>query len=72
MRWSPQFALEVTASSGNTVTVRYAHHQPSDASCCPSLPDSVVRYRGTGTAVEAIDPLPPPDQGLAGWVNLAG
>jgi hypothetical protein len=62
----PRFGIGIVATEGGTVTVRYPHYQPTDPNCCPSLPDYVVRFRWSGTAVQPLDPLPPADQGAAG------
>jgi LppP/LprE lipoprotein len=70
--YAPTEALEarsgigVAGAIGNTVTISYAHYQPEDPNCCPSLPDYTVRFRWDGTAVQLLDPLPPADQGTAG------
>jgi LppP/LprE lipoprotein len=62
----PRSGIEVASVEGGTVTVTYAHYRPADPNCCPSLPDYSVRFRGDGTTVIPLDPLPPPDQGTAG------
>ena len=68
--------LGTTTSNGNyfnstfaqtgsdTVSVHYAHYQPTDGNCCPSLPEYVVRYHWDGDHVVPLDPLPPLGQGL--------
>jgi LppP/LprE lipoprotein len=60
----PRMALRVTTQTADSVTVNYLHYKPSDPTCCPSLPDYVVRFRWDGHLV-TLDPAPPLGQGAA-------
>jgi hypothetical protein len=62
----PRSGVEIAAVEGDTVTLTYAHYEPSDPSCCPSLPDYRVRVRWDGRDLVVLDPVPPADQGTAG------
>lgn len=61
---TPRFAFEITDDDGTTVTVRYLHYAPGDASCCPSDQPYVTRYQWNGTKVVPLDPIPPEGQGM--------
>jgi hypothetical protein len=62
----PRSGVEIAAVEGGTVTLTYAHYQPTDPTCCPSLPDYRVRFRWEGAGLTVVDPMPPADQGTAG------
>jgi hypothetical protein len=62
----PRAGIEIASVAGDTVTLGYAHYQPTDPSCCPSLPDYRVRFRWDGTDLAVLDPVPPADQGTGG------
>lgn len=57
-------SLTVEQARGDTVVVRYSRYEAGDPTCCPSLPDDVVRYRWNGSKVVPLDPIPPRGQGL--------
>lgn len=47
------------SSDGATVRVRYYLYRSSDPGCCPTGGTKVVRFHWNGSALIALDPIPP-------------
>jgi hypothetical protein len=50
----------VVSNDGTTITIRYVLYKSTDAGCCPTGGEAIVRFEQRGDAVVAIDPLPGP------------